>query len=73
MTGNTPASILPELRREFPGWDIDFIRGYALPWEARQRRHRPHGGIAHLVAVDAEYLRELLTAAIAINSRHVQP
>ena len=69
MTGKAPATLLVELRAEFPGWRIQCLRCYSLPGEARRHHPLPRGGIAHLVAADAEYLRELLTAATVINSR----
>ncbi|WP_433463214.1 hypothetical protein [Spirillospora sp. CA-128828] len=62
---------LAELREQFPGWQIDCHHRGALPWEARRLRIRPPGGVACIVAAEPGHLRELLTAATAINTRNL--
>lgn len=63
------AKALGALRGEFPDWRIVDGPG-PLPWNARQFRHRPPGGIVHIMADTPEHLRELLAAADEINARY---
>lgn len=62
---------LGELRADFPGWRVQHHGRGALCWEAVRLRIAVPGGIARIVASEPGHLRELLTAATALNTRHL--